>query len=295
MQVAFLSIRSVAVVVAVLLSFLSARNSVAAGLAEATSPAEVLTAVVDANDDGRVTDGEAKGAIQRLRIVANAKAGKPNVSVTPEQLREAFDDDQSGLVDTDEARIHVATARLEIDPLAKRAQDAIRQIDANGDDEVDGKELQTFLQSKGTVGQFLAASTMKIFRSLDTDRNKTVSTMEAVTRADAFLRFAVTFESSAEVDPKVWTKALWMVSMLDGNVDNQISNTEATPARTLSEVFTKIDTNNDTAVSTTELYSYVDRQRDAIARETERGKTCPICADRARGMSSALQRLIDLR
>jgi Ca2+-binding EF-hand superfamily protein len=282
-------------IVVALAPFVFSPTSLAAGLGEATTPQEVLAAVVDPNADGRVTDGEAKGAIQRVRIVANAKAAKPSAKVTPEQLREAFDDDQSGLVDTDEARIHIAAARLEIDPLAKRAEAAVAQIDTNGDDNADGTELQTFLQGKGKVGQFLAASTLKIFRSLDTDRDKCVSTMEAVTRADAFLRFAVTFECGANADPKVWTKALWMVSVLDGNVDNQISNTEAMPARTLSQVFTKIDTNSDTAVSTAELYSYVDREREAIARETQRGKTCPICADRARSMSSALQDLIDLR
>jgi Ca2+-binding EF-hand superfamily protein len=267
-----------------------------AGLAEASTAAEVLVAIVDSNGDGKVRDAECKAAVGKLRVIANAKSnGSRATKVSPEELRQAFDTDASGLVDVGEARTHVAKARLEIDEMAKRAEEAIQMIDGDSDGQVTANELGAFLQQRGNVGKQLAGDTSSLFRSLDTDRDEGVSVEEAVLRADAFLRFRVTFEVTDEQDAAAWLGSLRVLCNVDGNLDDAISADETGAAKHLSSAFGDIDANKDSAVSAQELYAYVAKQQKLIAAEAERGKTCPICAAKAKTMSLDLKQLMNLK
>jgi Ca2+-binding EF-hand superfamily protein len=131
-------------------------------------------AVADKNEDGRLTDAEARDGIKAVVAEANAAdAGERG-----KRLLSALDANKDKKLDDQEATAGVVEARRGT-AQGRRVDETLRGLDENKDNVVDKKEFEKLPDQLGIGGRWMRRRTSEMFADLDTDKNGKITVTEA--------------------------------------------------------------------------------------------------------------------
>jgi Ca2+-binding EF-hand superfamily protein len=131
-------------------------------------------AVADKNEDGRLTDAEARDGIKAVIAEANAAdAGERG-----KRLLSALDANKDKKLDDQEATAGVVEARRGT-AQGRRVDETLRGLDENKDNVVDKKEFEKLPDQLGIGGRWMRRRTGEMFADLDTDKNGKITVTEA--------------------------------------------------------------------------------------------------------------------
>ena len=210
-----------------------------------------LSDLLDANDDGAITDAEAKQAARQFQKEAskNTERGKA--------ILDALDKDDDGKVDEQEAAEGVARGRMNDGGAGQRTAKMFSDMDKNTDGFIDLREFDGWVKNMGPVGRFIRPRLGQFFTNMDGDRDKRISVVESQFAVDYFAKQARLKQDKKDAADKHLLLAKATLSKLDRDEDGKVSEKEARKDRNLDKVFDKVDTDQDKQVTVDEMYKYL--------------------------------------
>lgn len=135
---------------------------------------EDVMAIADVNQDGRLTNAEARNAVNAVRTEANAL----NPSERGKRLLAALDTNKDKKLDEPEAAAGVLEARRKT-AQGRRLDEMFAGLDENKDGVVDKREFDKLPDKVGFGGRWMRRRTGEMFRELDTNNDGRITVAEA--------------------------------------------------------------------------------------------------------------------
>jgi Ca2+-binding EF-hand superfamily protein len=246
-------IRYLPVVIAVSLPLLA---TVVAGEKEKVDelPKDLIE-MLDADRDGVVTDEETRKAAKKAAQQANARA-KTDLR---QQILDAFDSNNDGKLDQNEAQAGVARARMQAPGAGPVVAEVFRKLDLDSNGYVNQLEFAALIERMGGLGELLKPKLAELYMRIDGDRDGLVSDVEAQFAADYFAEQArlKRERQKAVVDAATMARVRQVLARLDTSNDGTISEREARRDRQVKAIFSSVDTNGDKHLSVEEVYWYI--------------------------------------
>jgi Ca2+-binding EF-hand superfamily protein len=216
---------------------------------------DVVASLIDSNQDGAVDDAEAAAAVSQLPKIARTK--------TPlgQAVLVALDANKNRRLSEQEARDGVLRAREHARGVASEVRAVFDKLDQNGDERISVVEFRGLVTRLGVLGQLIAPKLSQFFNGMDVNRDGMISPAESQRGAD-FLVQQIELEKRKQAlaaklrDPR-YHRAAQLVSSLDRNKDQQISEREASRNKDVREAFVFVDTNADQQLSVDECYEHL--------------------------------------
>lgn len=139
---------------------------------------EDVLAIADVNKDGKLTDTEARNAVNAVRTEANAL----DASDRGKRLLAALDKNKDKKLDEQEATAGVIEARRST-AQGRRLDEMFAGLDENKDGVVDKREFEKLPDKIGFGGRWMKRRTGEMFRELDTNNDGRITVAEAHTNS----------------------------------------------------------------------------------------------------------------
>jgi Ca2+-binding EF-hand superfamily protein len=224
--------------------------------AQATANEDVM-AIADVNQDGKLTDAEARNAVNAVRTEANAV----DASDRGKRLLAALDTNKDKKVDEAEANAGVVESRRGT-AQGRRLDDLFVGLDENKDGVVDKREFEKMPDKIGFGGRWLKRRTGEMFRDLDANGDGRITPAEAHANAGVLgPRFGGRGRDDAPETAAPPADPLRDVierqfALLDRDKDQKLSDKEFRSNKDLRVRAKQMDLDLDEELSVDEIYAF---------------------------------------
>jgi Ca2+-binding EF-hand superfamily protein len=218
-----------------------------------------LTKLLDGNQDGEITDKEAKRGARTItqRSGANDATGK--------KLREALDKNQDGRVDAEEAKAAVERSRNVQNP-GRFMNELFQHGDKNRDGALSEKEFDKVLELIADANPEGAKKLSKIYQFMDRDGNGLLTRKEADTVTKFLGELGGNGKSKeGEEENKFLQHAEKTLNGLDADGNGVLNRREASKNRRLAKVFQDADADKDGELTVLEMAAFLKQSAQAAA------------------------------
>jgi Ca2+-binding EF-hand superfamily protein len=212
--------------------------------------------LLDADQDGAITDQEAVAGAQKLQNEANAK----NKTERSAEILAALDDNKDGKLDNAEVGQAVAEQRRERDEIGQRVGEMFDKLDLDTNQVLDPNEFKALIERLGPLGKLMQPRLGQFFNRMDADRNGQISMVESQFAADYFAEQAGMRrkQEAAKKNDKLVQMTQQTLAQLDRNRNGEISTREAKRNAEVDKVFGLIDTDDNKKLTGQEIYKYLE-------------------------------------
>ncbi|MEX2188021.1 MAG: hypothetical protein WD875_14545 [Pirellulales bacterium] len=230
---------------------------IAFALVASAAANEDVMAIADVDKDGKLTDTEARNAVNAVRTEANAL----DASDRGKRLLAALDTNKDKKVDEAEANAGVIEARRGT-AQGRRLDELFAGLDENKDGVVDKREFEKMPDKIGFGGRWMKRRTGEMFRDLDTNGDGRVTPAEAHANAGVLgPRFGGRGRDDAPATAAPPADPLRDVivrqfAVLDRDKDQKLSDKEFRGNKDLRVRARQMDLDLDEELSVDEIYAF---------------------------------------
>jgi Ca2+-binding EF-hand superfamily protein len=227
-----------------------------------------LEALLDPNQDGFISDKEARGAYDEIhrQIKSRSEKGK--------RLLKQLDRNGNRKVELREVQIAIAVRREKDGGVGELVAKTFERLDTDVDGQLTPKEYREMVMGLSLHNPNAAGKLAQLLREMDVDGNQVISRLEALMGAEGLARYVnMKIRGMDPDDEAAMEHAKEVLAELDKDKNELLSRREVAKNKKLKSVFHTVDQDEDKSLTVNEMYEYLKAQQKLAARHERAAQT----------------------